>query len=105
MGCPGEWNQRLKPAVLWWCNFDPYPTDWIGGDEGLDSSPRFADRTFWENKLTTFGENYGIPVLVEVLWFLAWARGIPSIMHIISISLAAELTCGCSQIGFGFISP
>ena len=22
---PGKWNQRLKPAVLWWLCFDPYP--------------------------------------------------------------------------------
>ena len=22
---PGKWNQRLKHAVPWWCNFDPYP--------------------------------------------------------------------------------
>ena len=22
---PGQWKKRLKPAVLWWFNFDPHP--------------------------------------------------------------------------------
>ena len=22
---PGKWNQRLKPAVPWWTNFNPHP--------------------------------------------------------------------------------
>ena len=28
MGCPGKWNQRLKP-VPWWPNFDPHPCGFL----------------------------------------------------------------------------
>ena len=25
MACPSKWKHGLKPAVVWWFNFDPYP--------------------------------------------------------------------------------
>ena len=29
MACPGKWNQGLQPAVPWWLNFHPYPSDYV----------------------------------------------------------------------------
>ena len=31
MGCSGKWKHGLKPAVLWWFNFDPYPYEDLYG--------------------------------------------------------------------------